>query len=70
MAEILVQSAGEPVVLERRGQEVAVVLSPARYRELLDAWEDAQDVAAFDEAMAEEGANVPWEQVKVDLGWH
>jgi antitoxin Phd len=40
------------------------------YRELLDAWEDAQDVAAFDEAMAEEGANVPWEQAKVDLGWH
>ena len=25
--------------------------------------------AAFDAAMAEEGANIPWEQVKHDLGW-
>ena len=31
--------------------------------------EDAEDVAAFDAAMAEDGANIPWEQVKADLGW-
>lgn len=35
---------------------------------LPEAMEDA-DVAAFDAAVAEEGPNVPWEQVKVDLGW-
>jgi antitoxin Phd len=28
-----------------------------------------EDGAAFDAAMAEEGQNVPWEQVKSDLGW-
>jgi antitoxin Phd len=31
--------------------------------------EDAEDVTAFDEAMAEEGENIPWAQVKADLGW-
>ena len=25
--------------------------------------------AAFDEAMAEEGPNIPWAQAKADLGW-
>jgi hypothetical protein len=35
----------------------------------MDALEDAEDVAAFDEAMAEEGDSIPWDQVKVDLGW-
>jgi 2-hydroxychromene-2-carboxylate isomerase len=29
---------------------------------------DAEDVAAFDTAMDEKGPNVPWEQVKGDLG--
>jgi antitoxin Phd len=40
-----------------------------RYEELLDAFEEVEDVAAFDAAMAEEGENIPWEQVKADLGW-
>ncbi len=33
------------------------------------AVEEIEDVAAFDAAMAEEGENIPWEQVKADLGW-
>ena len=33
------------------------------------AWEDAEDGAAFDAAMDEEGPNIPWDQVKADLGW-
>lgn len=59
----------ETVVVERRGQEVGVIISPHRYRELLAAKEELSDVEAFDEAMAEEGENLPWEDVKVDLGW-
>ncbi len=59
----------EAVVLERYGQRAAVLLSPERYDELMDALEEAQDVAAFDAAMEEEGPNVPWDQVKADLGW-
>lgn len=35
----------------------------------MTALEDADDVTTFDEAIAEEGPNIPWEQVKADLGW-
>lgn len=59
----------EAVVLERYGKPAAVLVSPERYDELMSALEDAQDVAAFDAAMAEEGPDIPWAQVKVDLGW-
>ena len=62
-------SRTEAVVLERYGHRVAVLVSPERYDELMAALEDAQDVAAFDAAMEEDGPNIPWELVKVDLGW-
>lgn len=59
----------EAVFLERYGRRAAVLLSPERYDELMEALEEADDVAAFDVAMAEEGPNIPWDQVKADLGW-
>lgn len=59
----------EAVFLERYGRRAAVIVSPERYDELMAALEGAEDVAAFDEAMAEEGPNIPWEQVRADLGW-
>ncbi len=46
-----------------------MLLSPERYDRLMAALEDAEDVAAFDAARDEEGPNLPWEQVKADLGW-
>lgn len=65
-----VELAGtEAVFLERYGHRAAVLVSPERYDELMTALEDAQDVTAFDDAMDEEGANIPWNQVKIDLGW-
>ena len=62
-------AATEAVFLERYGRPAAVLVSPEHYEKLMAAWEDAQDVAAFDAAMNEEGPNIPWEQVKADLGW-
>jgi antitoxin Phd len=59
----------EAVILERYGRPAAVLLSPERYEVLMAALEDTEDVLAFDAAMAEEGENIPWEQVKADLGW-
>lgn len=44
-------------------------MSPERYEEMLDAFEERKDAAAFDAAIAEEGSNIPWEQVDADLGW-
>lgn len=59
----------EAVFVERRGRPAGVLISPERYEQLMTALEDAEDVLAFDVAMAEEGPNIPWAQVKVDLGW-
>jgi antitoxin Phd len=68
-SEVVDTSQSEPVFIERRGEVVAVVISPSLYAKMLDALEDADDVAAFDQALAEEGDTIPWEQVKADLGW-
>jgi len=59
----------EAVFLERYGRPVAVIVSPERYEQLMSALVEVDDVAAFDAAMAEEGPNIPWDTVKVDLGW-
>jgi antitoxin Phd len=69
LSEAVELSRSEAVFLERYGRPAAVLVSPDRYAELMEALEDAEDVAAFDEAMAEEGGNIPWDQVKSDLGW-
>lgn len=59
----------EAVILERYGRPAGVLVSPERYEQLMAAEEDADDVTAFDAAMNEEGPNIPWAQVKADLGW-
>jgi PHD/YefM family antitoxin component YafN of YafNO toxin-antitoxin module len=66
---VIARSKEEAVFIERRGQRAAVVVSPEQYERMVEALEDAEDATAFDEAMAEEGANIPWDQVKKDLGW-
>ncbi|MCY7412855.1 MAG: type II toxin-antitoxin system Phd/YefM family antitoxin [Salinibacterium sp.] len=69
-SDVIARSKNEAVFIERRGQRAAVVISPEQYERMLEALEDAEDVAAFDEAMAtEHGPNIPWAQVKADLGW-
>ena len=69
LSDVIARAQKEAVFIERRGQRAAVVVSPERYERMLAALEDAEDIAAFDDAMAEEGPNVPWAQVKADLGW-
>lgn len=69
LSEVVEMSQSEPVELEHYGRRAAVMVSPEQYDEMLEAFEESQDVAAFDEALAEVGDNIPWEQVKADLGW-
>ena len=69
LSEAVETSHTEAVFLERYGRPAAVLVSPQRYEELMEALEEAEDVEAFDAAMVEEGANIPWEEVKADLGW-
>jgi antitoxin Phd len=69
LSEAVETARTEAVFLERYGRPAAVLVSPERYGELMEALEEAEDVEAFDAAMVEEGANIPWREVKADLGW-
>lgn len=69
IAAAIEAARSQAVFVERRGEPAGVLVSPERYEELMNALEEIEDVTAFDEAMSEEGANIPWEQVKADLGW-
>ncbi len=69
LAEAIKRSSDGPVFIERRGHRAAVLISPEEYERLLDALEEAEDAEAFDEAIAEEGLNIPWAKVRADLGW-
>jgi len=69
LAEVVEMSHSEPVELEHYGRRAAVVVSPEHYDQMLEALEESEDVIAFDAALTEEGGNIPWEQVKSDLGW-
>jgi antitoxin Phd len=69
LSEVIDVAQSEAVVLERYGRPAAVLVSLDRYQQLMEALEESEDTASFDAAMAEEGDNIPWEQVKADLGW-
>ena len=69
LSEVVEMSQSEPVELEHYGRRAAILISPDQYDAMLEAYEESQDIAAFDLAMAETGDNIPWEQVKSDLGW-
>ena len=69
LSEMVDIARSEAVVFERYGRPAAVMISADRYEEMMEALEEIEDISAFDAAMSEEGANIPWEQVKRDLGW-
>ncbi len=70
LSEAVDTALKEAVVLERNGQPAAVLVSPDHYEEMIHALEVVRDVSAFDAAMEDDdGSNIPWEQVRADLGW-
>lgn len=58
---------GERVLLHRHGKDVAAVIS-AEDLALLEALEDRADLDAVREALAETAPNIPWKQLKTELG--
>jgi prevent-host-death family protein len=68
-AEAIERAHGEPVTVSRRGRRQVVLVDPEHFDRLTEAAEELADITAFDEAMAEAGENIPWAQVKADLGW-
>ena len=69
LAEAVEISQTEAVFLERHGKKAAVMVSPERFERMMDALDEIEDELSFDAAMAEEGENIPWDEVKADLGW-
>ena len=67
-SDVIARSQDEAVFIERRGQRAAVVVSPEQYERMRDALEDAEDVKAFDAALAEDGDNIPWSEAEAELG--
>ena len=68
-SEITVMSEHEkPVWIKRDGVDVAVVITPELFEELVSAQEELEDIAAVDAAMKDQSPGIPWEQVKKNLG--
>ena len=54
-------------VVDRRGRPTAALIPIREYEKLLEAMENLEDPRAADEAQAEDGEPIPWEQVKAEL---
>lgn len=57
----------ERVTITRRGKALAVLV-PVEDAEALEALEDKIDLAEVRKSLAEPGENIPWEQLKQELG--
>ena len=69
LAEVIESVGVEPVMLLKHGEPAAVMISPAMYDEFVDAIEEREDIDAFDAAMEDEEPNLPWDEVRAELGW-
>ena len=58
---------GERIVIQRNRKDVAALVSMEDLS-LLRALEDKLDLEEMKKAMDEPGANIPWEDVKKELG--
>lgn len=67
-SQALSASGREPVFITRHGKRVAALVTPEFYERAVEALEDAEDIAAARASLAEDGASIPWEVVKADLG--
>jgi PHD/YefM family antitoxin component YafN of YafNO toxin-antitoxin module len=56
----------KPVWITRDGVDVAVVISPEMFNELIEAQEELEDIAAVDESILDKSSGIPWEQVQKD----
>ena len=58
---------GERIVLQRNNKDVAALVS-IEDLSLLRALEDRLDLEEMKKALDEPGANIPWEDIKKELG--
>ena len=57
-----------PIEISRHVEPVAVLVSPSLYEKMMEAMEELEDIAAFDEAIKRKDESIPWEKARKDLG--
>lgn len=62
----LVYGNGEPIVLSRRGKDLAAIV-PIEYLQLIEELEDRMLSEKAKRALKEKG-RIPWRKIKKDLG--
>jgi antitoxin Phd len=67
-SDALASAAREPVFITRHGKRIAALVTADFYERAIKAIEDAEDVAAAQAALDEDGESVSWEDVKAELG--
>lgn len=67
-ADLLEHVRDEPVHIERRGREVAVLVAPDFFRRAVEALEDIGDLEAADAALAEDAPLVAHDDLMRELG--
>ena len=62
----------KPVWITRDEVDVAVVISPELFYELIEAQEELEDIATVEAATQDKSPNIPWERVQrnLELGPH
>ena len=68
LADTIKRAKKKPIRITNRGEAQAVLVDPSLFEKMLEALEDAEDLAAYDAALADPDPGIPWEQVKKDLG--
>ena len=68
-SEAIARSAVEAVFIQKHGQDAAVLISPERYEQLMDALEEIEDIQAIEEAKRESGPLKTAAQVFAELGY-
>jgi PHD/YefM family antitoxin component YafN of YafNO toxin-antitoxin module len=68
LADLIETLRSGPVEIRRHGKAVAVMLSRQQHKRLEEAYEELEDIRAYDEMTADTSPLIPWEDVKRDLG--
>ena len=58
---------GEQFVIDEAGNRNAVLIGIERYRQLVEAWEELEDISAYDEAKAANDEAVPFDQAMREI---
>lgn len=59
----------KPIQIEVNGKAQAILINSKRFYELVEAEEELEDLRAYDESMQDSSPNIPWDEVKKDLGF-